>query len=189
MKKTWIVFLLIFFLLAGICVILEISFDVEENIEKDLYSIEYSEYVQKYSDEYGVDCDIIFAVIKCESNFKPDAKSSAGAMGLMQMVPSTFKDMQKRLGEDLDDNDHFDPETSIKYGTYYLKYLYNYFGDWELVFAAYNAGMGNVSKWLKNDEYSTDGKLVNIPFPETERYVKKVKAAREEYIKLLTEVK
>ena len=189
MKKTWVIFLFVFLILAGLCVILDMAFDFEKDIEKDLYDIEYSEYVQKYSEEYGVDCDIIYAVIKCESNFNPNAKSSAGAMGLMQMMPSTFKDVQSRLGEELEDDALYDPETSIKYGTYYLKHLYDAFGDWDLVFAAYNAGRGNVSKWLKNEKYSTDGKLVKIPFPETERYVKKVKAAREEYIKLLTEVK
>ena len=128
-------------------------------------------------------------VIKCESNFRPDARSSVGAMGLMQMMPATFKDMQKRLKEEHDDSALFDPEVSIKYGTYYLKYLYNYFDDWDLVVPAYNAGMGNVSKWLKNEEYSKDGKLIVIPFKETERYVLKVNTALAEYKKILSEDK
>ena len=105
----------------------------------------------------------------------------------MQMMPNTFYDIQHRLSEEYDEEMLFDPETSIKYGTYYLRYLYNIFGDWELVFAAYNAGMGNVSNWLKNDEYSKDGKLLVIPFAETDNYVKKVLDTEKEYKKILSE--
>jgi len=156
--------------------------------QKEDYPLKYSEYVEKYSDEYGVDKALIYAVIKTESNFRPEAVSSVGAMGLMQMMPATFKDMQKRLSEEHETDKLLDPEISIKYGTYYLKYLYNYFDDWDLVIPAYNAGMGNVSKWLKNDEYSKNGKLVKIPFSETERYVKKIDTALKEYKNLLSEV-
>ncbi len=157
-----------------------------ENEPTVSYQIEFTEYVQKYAKEYGVEEALIYAVIKCESNYKPTVTSSVGAMGLMQMMPATFKDMQNRLKEELDDEKLYDPEISIKYGTYYLKYLYNYFDDWSLVPAAYNAGMGNVSKWLKNPEYSSDGKLTNIPFPETARYVIKIETAYAEYKKLLS---
>lgn len=198
MKKSWIAFLSAFVILSALCVVMHSCHAGDENLggeeeagtkEEVSYTIKYSEYVEKYSEQYGVDREIIYAVIKCESNFKADARSSVGALGLMQMMPATFADMQSRLGEEYESEALMDPEVSIKYGTYYLKYLYNYFGDWELVFAAYNAGMGNVSKWLKNEEYSDGGKLIDIPFPETKKYVKKVIAARDEYTKLLTEVK
>lgn len=154
-------------------------------IEKSIYPFEYNEYVSKYSSEFGVPESIIFAIIKTESNFRPNAVSRANACGLMQLTEATYKDCQRWLGETKDDDQIFDVETNIKYGTYYLSRLYNNaYGDWDLVYAAYNAGPGNVSQWLKDPEISVDGKLVNIPFEETDNYVRKVNKAREKYIEL-----
>lgn len=187
MKKSYITLVVIFFLIALLCILLTIASRVEHEFkEKVYYQVEYLDIIEKYSVEYDVDASIILAVIKCESNFNHEAISSMGAMGLMQMMPDTFSDMQKRLSEEYEDEMLYDPEISIKYGTYYLKYLYNIFEDWELVFAAYNAGMGNVWSWLKNEEYTEDGKLVIIPFAETDNYVKKVVSTTQEYKKILT---
>ena len=192
-------------------------------IEKKTSPQKYSDYVRHYAYEYNVPESLIFAVIKVESNFDPDAFSDAGAMGLMQMMPSTFAEMTtyNYLNEYLIDGDTYlaltrkqkeeglsgsekallgsmkkeilgllqDPEVSIRYGTYYLKYLHGYFGgNWDNAIAAYNGGMGNVSKWLENSEYS-DGKgnLTYIPFEETKNYVQKVKKARVTYQKLYYE--
>lgn len=154
-------------------------------IEKGIYPLKYEEYVYKYSDEFDVPESIIFAVIKTESDFRRDAVSSADAKGLMQLTEATFNDCQRWLGEEKTPEEIFDIETNIKYGTYYLSRLYNNaYGDWDTVFAAYNAGPGNVSEWLCDPEISTDGKLVNIPFTETDNYVRKVNKAREKYIEL-----
>ena len=157
-------------------------------LEKNANPEKYSEYVKQYAYEYNVPESLIYAVIKVESDFEPTAYSGAGAMGLMQMMPSTFEEMTSDayLGENLDVDELFDPEVSIRYGTYYLKYLHGYFnGNWDNAITAYNGGMGNVSKWLKDPEYS-DGKgnLTYIPFEETRNYVKKVKQARETYQEL-----
>ena len=80
----------------------------------------------------------------------------------------------------------FDAETSIRYGSYYLDYLYNIFGDWRLVLAAYNGGMGNVRKWMEDSEYFDGVKIIKYPkgFGETEQYVQRVTDAQKVYEEL-----
>ena len=83
--------------------------------------------------------------------------------------------INRHLNENLTVNDIYDPEVSIRYGTYYLRYLFEKFHNWDTVFAAYNGGEGNVAKWLNDPAYSNgDGTLKSIPFPETARYVQKI---------------
>ena len=137
---------------------------------------EYSEFVEKYSQKYDVPEHVIWSVIKAESSFESAARSSAGAVGLMQMTEPTFSELTEgHLKENLQFSALYDPETSIRYGTYYLSYLYRMYGDWLLVFAAYNAGPGNVSEWLSDSAYSSDGKaLDSIPYKETRNYVSRV---------------
>lgn len=157
-------------------------------VERSIFPRDYGEYVSKYSAEYNVPEYIIYSIIKTESDFKPLAKSSAGACGLMQMVPDTFSWLtgEEHLGEYLPEDALFIPEINIKYGTYYLNYLYKKFDhNWDTVFAAYNAGEGNVSKWLADSSYSDgNGNLTDIPFSETKNYVKKVNSSMEFYKKL-----
>ena len=153
-------------------------------IEKSQHPTDYSEIVSRYAEEYNVPKHLIFAVIKVESDFDPKAKSSAGALGLMQMMPDTFEELtDDYLCEHLEFTDLNNPEVSIRYGTYYLAYLYRYFDyNWHNAIAAYNGGMGNVTKWLKNESYSDgEGNLTHIPFPETRAYVSKVEKARARY--------
>lgn len=154
--------------------------------EKGIYPIKYSEYVEKYSDEFGIPESVIYAVIKTESNFDATAISSASAHGLMQLTEETFFDVAKMLGESPSAFDIYEPDVNIRYGTRYLLYLYEmYDGNWSTVFAAYNAGLGNVNNWL--DDYSlSDGRggLKSIPFKETRNYVRKVNKAIEVYEKL-----
>ena len=156
-----------------------------DRYERASYPTEYSVYVEKYSEMYGVPKDIVYAVIKTESNFNPNAKSDKGAMGLMQLVPSTYEWICGKTGIPYDKNKITDPETNIQCGVYYLSYCYEQFIIWETVYAAYNAGHGQVRKWLEDEEISQNGRLISIPFPETEAYVKKVSDAREKYIKLM----
>ena len=137
----------------------------------------YQQYIAKYSAEYDIPEEIIFAVIKIESSFRASVTSPVGAMGLMQMMPDTFEWLTGKyhLDENLSASSLYDPEVNIRYGTYYLRYLKDKFGDWSTVLAAYNAGEGNVAKWLADERYSSDGKTLHtIPFSETESYVKKV---------------
>ncbi|MBR2432473.1 MAG: lytic transglycosylase domain-containing protein [Clostridia bacterium] len=159
-------------------------------IDRSVYPQEYSEIVSKYAAEYNVPEDVIYATIKVESNFDPEAISVAGARGLMQMLPSTFEWLtgEEHLSEHLTPNLLFDPEVNIRYGTYYLKYLYTKFDyNWNTASAAYNGGEGNVAKWLSDKNYSDgEGNLVSFPkeFGETKNYVKKIRHSRDMYLKL-----
>ncbi|MBP3332861.1 MAG: lytic transglycosylase domain-containing protein [Clostridia bacterium] len=176
-------------LLVGIVFVVAIALieevpEVPEDVEEITYPIKYKEEIEEASDEFGVPKEAICAVIYAESRFNANAKSAVGARGLMQIMPSTFKDIQKALGTDYSDDDLYDPKVNIRAGTYYLSYLYKLLGDWELVHAAYNAGIGNVWSWLDDDRYSKDGKLTDIPFSETKNYVKKVALAKEKYKEL-----
>lgn len=142
----------------------------------------YHEYVEAASEEFGVPESVIYAVIYCESNFEADAVSSAGAKGLMQMMPATFQELQGYLKETHSQDALLEPEISIRYGTYYLSRMYKRFENWETAFAAYNAGPTIVSKWLKDTKYSSDGKTLSyIPYSETSHYVKKVSGMVEKY--------
>ena len=170
--------LLIVFTLAVICF---------KPVLKSSLPLEYNSIVKKYAREYSVDEALIYAVIKTESDFNPKAVSSAGAMGLMQIVPGTFKWLYEKNGESYKNEELFDPEINIKYGVFYLRFLLDMFSELETAIAAYNAGQGAVSDWLQNPEFSDDGiHLKYIPFSETRYYVKKVTAALELYKKLYT---
>lgn len=157
---------------------------IGECAHKQISIDECKPIVEKYASEYNVPEYIILAVIEVESDFDPAATSSAGACGLMQMTPSTFEWLtsSEHLGENLGAYELYDPEVSIRYGVYYLRYLFTRFRNWDTALAAYNGGEGNVSKWLLDDEYSNgDGTLKHIPFKETRNYVKKVNNAIEYY--------
>lgn len=173
----------IFFVLA-IIIILFTSILVEKDIvNKILYPRKYSEYVSRYSEEFGLDENLVYSVIKVESKFKKDAVSHKGAKGLMQISDITRDWAIEEM--DLGKINIFNPETNIKIGCWYLNKLFKEFGSLDLVIAAYNGGSGNVSKWLGNKYYSRDGEnLHNIPFRETSDYVKKVNKNYEIYKKL-----
>ena len=155
-----------------------------DDVDEITYPLEYKDEIEKASEEFDVPIERICAVIYVESRFDPSVTSSVGARGLMQIMPETFADVQKALKTDYTDDDLYDPAVNIRAGTYYLSYLYKILGDWELVHAAYNAGIGNVWSWLDDDRYSKDGKLTDIPFGETENYLKKVAIAKEKYKEL-----
>lgn len=172
---------LIIFILAGIIILLggKITYEAAQEF---LYPRKYTEYVEKYSEEYGISEILIYAVIHTESGFDPDAVSNAGAIGLMQMTEDTFDWLLTKTGEEYVFEDLFTPEISIKYGTYFLSLLQDEYEITATVAAAYHAGMGNVSSWLANPEHSDDGqRLKNIPISDTAHYVDKIMNAIEKY--------
>ena len=155
-------------------------------LEKNAYPCDYAEYVSVYAEKYGVPEELVYAVIRTESDFNSGAVSSAGAVGLMQLMPDTFKWLTDEiLFDHLESGMLYDPETNVRYGIYYLSYLYDRYGDWKLALAAYNGGLGNVDKWLADDRYADgDGGLKKIPFKETRRFVSRVTEARDMYERL-----
>ena len=154
--------------------------------EKSAYPRGYSEYVTIYAEKYGVPETLVYAVIRTESDFESGAVSGAGAVGLMQLMPSTFKWLtDDMLFEHLESGMLYDPETNIRYGTYCLSYLYDRYGRWDLAIAAYNGGLGNVDEWLEDDRYADgEGGLKRIPFKETRQFVSRVTEAWEMYERL-----
>jgi len=158
-----------------------------KNIFKSFYPIKYENHIVKYSERYNIDPCLIAAVIRAESNFSEKAVSHRGAYGLMQIMPDTgLWIAQKMELKDFNVEKLYDAEINIAMGCWYIDNLSDEFnGDIDLVLAAYNGGRGNVQKWLKNRKYSEDGKkLNNIPFEETDKYVKKVKTNYNIYLKL-----
>lgn len=153
-----------------------------KSIMKLLYPMKYTEYVEKYSAEFGIDKNLLYAVIKTESSFNPEAVSHADAVGLTQITPETFDWLQMKLGEEDGNLTLTDPETSVKYGAFFLSYLLDEFGSTDTALAAYHAGRGRVNDWLEDESISPDGKtLGNIPIAETAHYVKKVNSALNIY--------
>ena len=154
--------------------------------EKSAYPREYAEYVEVYAEAYGVPEELVYAVIRTESDFDSGAVSPVGAVGLMQLMPSTFEWLTNdMLFEHLESGMLYDPETNVKYGTYCLSYLYDRYGDWDLAIAAYNGGLGNVDKWLADDRYADgEGGLKKIPFRETRQFLARVTDAWEMYDRL-----
>ena len=152
--------------------------------------MEYSEYVEKYSKENGLDKYLIYAIIKAESNFDSNATSTASAKGLMQLMEETAVERSNVINnENVGENDLYDPETNIKLGTSYFAYLLGlYNGNITLAIIAYNAGLGNVQQWIKDGIIKKDGSdIENIPFKETENYVRKILRDYQMYLKLYGE--
>ena len=136
------------------------------------FPIKYQEEIDVCCKKYDVDPAVVFSLINIESHFNKNAISSKGAVGLMQVMPTTAKGISKDVGKQ--EFDLFDAQDNIEFGVCYFAQLQDRFGDLHLALCAYNAGPTNVSNWLKNEKYSTDGKtLSNIPFSETENYLKK----------------
>ena len=160
---------------------------ISDSIDRRNYPRQYEDIVTKYSLEYGVPEYIIYAVIRTESGFDSSAKSGAGALGLMQIMPTTFDWILTQTHDGYEIGMLYDPDTNIKYGTFLLSYLHLRYDSWESAYAAYNAGSGRVDGWLDDPAVSKDGKLVDIPIGETRNYVKKVAAAAEKYKELYYE--
>lgn len=116
-----------------------------------VYPLKYENFIKKYADQYNFDPNYIAAVIFTESTFNADSTSYAGARGLMQIMPSTASWIATQVGEKNFTQDKlFDPETSIKFGCFYIDSLADQFnGNKDLAMAAYNAGSGSVRSWQR----------------------------------------
>ena len=148
------------------------------------YPTVYREEIYTAAEAYDLPPSLVYAVIHTESGFAPDVQSSAGAIGLMQVTPPTMEWALMRGGEDTPPTAEAlaDPAFNIDVGCRVLQLLGQSFEEQDTVLAAYNAGMGNVRKWLSDPAYSDDGETLHtIPFAETRNYVQKVADAKEMY--------
>ncbi len=162
---------------------------IKKKVESQQYPLSYSDYVDKAAKDYDLDPNLIYAVIRTESGFNPDAGSSAGACGLMQITGDTFETYMNIRGESgkYSVDDLFDPAVNIDYGCFILRDHLDTFGDEECAVAAYNAGPNSVREWLDDPNISSDGHTLitdNIPYDETRDYVRKVENAKAMYKKL-----
>jgi soluble lytic murein transglycosylase len=138
------------------------------------YPLKYASIVRGHAAHYELNPALLAAVIEQESKFDANARSSAGAVGLMQLQPTTAKGIALRTGgsgfvlSDLDD-----PEINVRYGAWYLHHLLQKYGDERLALAAYNAGQQNVDRWRAAGE--------DVQFPETRAYVDRVERLKGIY--------
>lgn len=159
---------------------------VEQKILTYCYPQKYQEYVYVYSKEMQMDPMLTFAIIKTESNFKTNIESKSGAIGLMQLMDTTAKEQAEKLNIPYTKEMLYDPAMNLKLGLNYFHTLLDYYQqNYILAFAAYNAGLGNVQKWITEGIIQPDGRdIENIPFQETNLYVRKVIRNYEIYQKL-----
>ena len=162
------------------------SFIEEEILEVKhaIYPLNYMDSVEKYAEEFGVDKYLILAVIKTESGFDPNAKSDADAIGLTQITEETFAWIKLKLcpKENLVFEDLYNPDTAIRFGTYYIaKNLERYNGDISTAAAAYHSGWGTVDKLLA--EHQTEI-LTQFPYTQMEHYVYKINKSYNAYHEL-----
>jgi soluble lytic murein transglycosylase len=138
------------------------------------YPLEYEHVLRAHAENYDLDPALLAAVVYTESRFDPAARSEAGAVGLMQLLPETAKGIALRTGgERFVVADLLVPEINVRYGSWYLDHLRDRYGGLRLALAAYHAGQGNVDDWLR------DGG--RIAFPETRDYVREVTRLRAVY--------
>jgi soluble lytic murein transglycosylase len=147
--------------------------------------LQYSSMIRQEAAAKHLDPALVAAVIYAETKFDPRT-SSAGAVGLMQLLPQTATFLAERSGATtFSTADLSTPQVNIAYGSYYLRYLLNeYHGDTVLALAAYNGGETNVNNWVSSAH--ADGqrfRVGDIPFPETRAYVQRVLSARGQYRK------
>src|SRR6187397_2737878 len=136
-------------------------------IDRIRYPLHYQQIVRGHARNYHLDPALVAAVIYQESKFRADAKSSSGAIGLMQLRPETAEGIAIRTGgTHFQVSDLYNPEINVRYGSWYLRHLLDKYGDERDALAAYNAGQRNVDEWEKEG--------VGIQFGETRHYVKRV---------------
>lgn len=154
-------------------------------VELQLYPRRFSAQVETYAAEYDLDPLLIYTFIRTESSFKPDAVSSVGARGLMQITEVTFDWIKSKIAadEDLTFDDLYDPAVNIRFGVYYFSAcLERYHGDVSTAAAAYHSGWGTVDGLLESSDYTADGHILHtFPYQQMGLYVTKITRAYERY--------
>ena len=164
--------------LAGVAIlgaaVLTLSRHEPDFVQRIRYPLRYEQIVRGHAKNYDIDPALIAAVIYTESRFDARARSNAGAIGLMQLLPDTARGIAVRTGGNaFVVDDLYVPELNVRYGAWYLRNLLSRYGDEPTALAAYHAGQGNVDHWRKQG--------VGIQFPETRSYVAKVESVKAIY--------
>jgi soluble lytic murein transglycosylase len=162
------------FALVAVAVLAFVQLGQPAWLQRLQYPLDYKTIVRAHAHNYRLQPALLAAVIYAESKFKPDAKSSSGAIGLMQLQPSTAEGIAIRTGgSKFTTSDLYNPELNIRYGSWYLRHLLDKYGNERLALAAYNAGQRNVDEWEQEG--------VGIQFGETRHYVSHVEDLKKIY--------
>ena len=158
-------------------------------IEKKQYPLSerYADDIRAAAEEYGIPEVVLWAIVRTESGFASNLEGKNGGIGLMQLTPNEFAMIQTNILKEApeDKGRLYDPQKNLKCGAAYLSFLYQRYGVWETVFAAFDAGTDAVDAWLADPDCVSElGTLKKIPHAETARFVREVTNARELYIKL-----
>lgn len=169
-------------LVAGAGVIF--AADARRAVNAVVLPLNHEDIIRQQARDKNLDPSLIAGVIYAESHFREGRTSQAGAQGLMQITPATAQDIARKSGGiAFETKDLHTPQVNIAYGSFYLRYLLDRYGGNEtLAVAAYNAGYGNVDKWIA--EAGRQGRnftVDDIPFAETRAYVLKVEKAKADY--------
>lgn len=184
MAKRQILLLMLLLTLVTAALIVYMNLDY---IWKMLYPLKYEELVTKYATTYGNDPYLVTAIMYRESRFDPNALSPKGAIGLMQIMPDTAEWINQSVKlENFTTNDLYKPEVNIHLANWYIANLSKEFnGNLVLILAAYNAGRGNVHKWLDTRNWAGEvHQIKDIPFPETQKFVNNVLTLYQRYLQL-----
>lgn len=191
--KKWLI-AIISIIVVSICIMFGVKYiksrPIKEEDLKKIYPITYSDTIISKSKKYSLDPYLVFSLIKAESSYNKDAESTQDAKGLMQITPTTAEWIAEKMGnEEYKEEYLFDVDVNVEMGCWYLDNLRTEFGEHkEVILAAYNAGRGNVQKWLHDGRYSDDGDtLKEIPFSETKAYVEKIAEYEKMYTQLYKE--
>ena len=152
--------------------------------EKKNYPIDprYEAYVTDAAEEFGVPKSVLWAFCREESDFSSGLLSSDGRIGLLQISPSVLEFVSTKILEtSYETGMLYDPKTNLRVGAAYLSYLYERYGNWSTVFAAYHVGVNTVDAWLKDpDHVSSTGELKRLP-SSTASYIKRLTKAASLY--------
>ena len=157
-----------------------------DRVDLSRYPMTYAPEIRAAAQEFSLDPAYVASVVLAESSFDAEAVSSAGAIGLMQIMPATGEWIAGKLDDVFDVERLYEPSVNLRYGCWYLRFLLDrYDGDMRTASTAYHQGQGRVDEWLQDPQYSQDGRtLTAISSAVTDTYVNRIMESYEHYKEL-----